>query len=73
MIPCFLCKRDFQFGPNRYAGRGIGAWNIRICDLCESMNHDGIVPHQHPELMAHLAQQGVTVQLNAKGWLPIPR
>lgn len=44
MVPCFLCKREFQFGPNRYPGRGVGVWDIRICDPCETMNHDGSRP-----------------------------
>lgn len=73
MVPCILCKRDFQFGPHRYAGRGLGqGWGVRICSICESANWDGIVPESHPDLMAHLKSRGVPIRLNSKGWLPIP-
>lgn len=72
MFPCFLCRRQFQFGPHRYDGRAIPTWGVRFCDVCISSNHDGIVPEAHPELMDQLARKGVTVTLNARGWLPIP-
>ena len=49
MIPCGLCGGEFQFGPHRYAGRPVASWGISVCDTCESMNWDGIVPQQHPE------------------------
>lgn len=73
MVPCFLCKRDFQFGPHVYAGRGVAAWGIRICRLCEDGNWDGIVTSSHPDLMDHLKERGVEVRFNPKGWLPIPQ
>lgn len=69
---CFLCRRDFQFGPHRYAGRSIKQWRIKLCDMCLSSNHDGVVLEQHPRLRAHLKREGVAIVLNAKGWLDIP-
>lgn len=73
MEDCFLCRRQFQFGPQRYSGRGIGHWKIALCEMCESSNHDGIVLEQHPRLKAHLEALGVKIILNGKGWLDIPR
>ena len=69
---CFLCQRPFQFGPHVYDGRHIPSWGVNICASCLKGNWDGIVPQRHPRLMQHLKDQGVTVTLNAKGWLPIP-
>jgi len=73
MVPCFLCKWDFQFGPHIYAGRGVAAWGIRICRPCVESNWDGIVTSSHPELMSYLRDRGVEIRLNSKGWLPIPQ
>jgi hypothetical protein len=71
-VRCFLCQNEFQYGPNRYAGRPVKAWGIQICELCERMNDDGLVTEQHPRLIAHLRQAGVAFQPNARGWLDIP-
>ena len=60
MISCDLCRGGFQFGPHRYAGRKVVAWDVLICDTCHSMNWDGLDPHRHPELMRRLREQGVT-------------
>lgn len=72
MVDCCLCQRNFQFGPHRYAGRGIGVWKVRLCEMCLSSNHDGIVLEVHPRLKRHLEALGVTIALNRKGWLDIP-
>jgi hypothetical protein len=69
---CFLCKQPFQFGPHRYDGRYIASWGIMVCRSCEGGNWDGIVLHTHPDLVEHLKRRGVSVQLNKKGWLPLP-
>lgn len=69
---CFLCGRAFQFGPNRYAGRAVAAWRIRICETCERSNWDGLVPEAHPKLMKHLADANIDIRLNDRGWLAIP-
>lgn len=72
LYDCFLCSRPFQFGPHVYAGRSIKAWDIIACDICTSSNWDGLVPQQHPRLIAHLKERGVEIRLNEEGWLPIP-
>lgn len=70
---CALCHREFQFGHHRYDGRHIPQWNVYICEWCEAGNADGIQPHQHQDLINDLRARGVVVQLNSRGWLPIPR
>lgn len=70
---CFLCERQFQYGPHRYAGRSVGAWKVLVCENCEKMNWDGLVPDRHPRLIRHLKETGVEVQPNERGWLPIPQ
>jgi hypothetical protein len=72
-LQCDLCRREFQFGPGRYAGRKVVSWNILVCERCEAANHDGLVPQSHPDLMKRLADRGVEVRLNSRGWLSIPR
>lgn len=73
LLECFLCRREFQFGPHRYAGRPVKAWDILICEQCEAANWDGLVPQCHPRLTEHLAQKSVPYELNERGWLSIPR
>ena len=70
---CFFCKKEFQYGPHRYAGRSVPVWGLLICEMCDSMNWDGLVPEQHPAVMRHLADKGITPARNAKGWVGIPR
>lgn len=72
MYDCFLCRRPFQFGPHVYNGRPIRQWDIIACDICISSNWDGLVPDQHPRLIERLKAKGIPIELNAKGWLPIP-
>lgn len=71
-VECFLCKRDFQYGPHIYAGRPIKPWKISVCTPCIDMNWDGVVPDSHPDLIPHLQSEGVAFELNAEGWLKIP-
>ncbi len=73
MVKCFLCDREFEFGHGRYYGRNVPEWDITICRMCDAGNHDGIVLECHPKLRAHLEAKGITIELNAKGWLDIPR
>ena len=73
MVPCFLCEREFQFGPGRYAGRHIDAWAVNVCETCEKGNHDGLVIESHPRLVHHLAENGVVWRRNARGWVDLPR
>ncbi|HEX3723307.1 MAG TPA: hypothetical protein VHV31_10975 [Nitrolancea sp.] len=72
MVPCGLCHREFQFGPHRYVGRWVRSWGISICDMCESANHDGIVPQQHPDLVRRLTDEGVPLQRLPGGFFRIP-
>ena len=69
---CFLCNQPFQFGPHAYNGRPVRAWDVMLCDRCLRANHDGIVLDEHPRLAALLRERGITIELNEKGWLPIP-
>jgi hypothetical protein len=72
---CFLCETPFQYGPGLYDGKYITTWKILICNRCLGANHDGIVLG-YPEsakLERHLRDMGISVRLNAKGWLDIPR
>lgn len=72
MADCFICRQQFQFGPHIGAGRWITPWRLYLCRLCISSNHDGIVIECHKGLDRHLAEQGVEIRLNARGWLDIP-
>jgi hypothetical protein len=72
MIPCDLCRREFQFGPHRYAGRKVVSWDIMICETCDNMNWDGIDPHRHPELMRRLRAEGVPLRELRGGFIAIP-
>jgi hypothetical protein len=69
---CFLCKREFRFGPHIYDGKNIPNWGIMICLGCLNGNWDGIVPDRYPHLIEHLKSQKISIQLNAKGWIDIP-
>jgi len=73
LYDCFLCERPFQFGPHLYNGRHIAAWNVQICDNCTKWNWDGLVPERHSRLIEHLRANGIPINLNANGWLDIPR
>ena len=69
---CFLCERPFRFGPSAYHGRHVRQWGIMLCQRCEQSNWDGIVLEGHPRLEARLKAEGITIKVNAKGWLDIP-
>ena len=73
LIVCDLCHEEFRFGQHRYAGRKIVEWGLVICEMCESMNHDGLVPQMHPELMERLAKEGVKLDRLPGGFIRIPQ
>lgn len=73
MAECFLCQRPFPFGPRRYYGRPIEAWNIMVCDICYGANEGGIVPGTYPHLVAHLESRGVAITPNVRGWIDWPK
>lgn len=72
MEECFLCKRQFQFGPQLYKGTVVKEWKIIVCDICYKANWDGIVPRTYPHLLHHLRLMDIEPQPNAKGWIDWP-
>jgi hypothetical protein len=72
MYDCLLCGTPFQFGPHRYDGKPVKAWDMMVCNGRISANYDGVVPTNHPHLIAHLEARGVKITLNAEGWIDWP-
>jgi hypothetical protein len=72
LIACDLCGDEFQFGPHRYAGRKVVAWNVMICEMCDSMNHDGLDPGRHVILMRRLKEGGTPLRELQGGFIAIP-
>jgi hypothetical protein len=72
LMDCILCSQYFLFGNHRFAGRYVPEWNAYVCDRCIAANQDGVMTETHPQLVKHLKELRVSVQLNAKGWLDIP-
>ena len=70
--PCDLCGTRFPYSLGHFAGRKVDAWGIRICDTCDSMNHDGLDPHAHPALMRRLKAEGVELRKLPGGFIAIP-
>ena len=71
MIQCFCCQQGFRFGPGRYDGRHVAAYDISVCDACYETNWDGWAPHMDSRLVAHMkAKQRTVPERNSKGWLP---
>jgi hypothetical protein len=54
---CFFCERPFIFGEQQYYGQYIHQWELCICDVCRSLNWDGINPRYEPRLLAHLSER----------------
>jgi hypothetical protein len=69
---CFLCGGRFPYSLGQYRGRAIPAWDIVVCDVCYSMNHDGLVPHFHRPLFEHLAARNIVPRYNDRGFLLWP-
>ncbi|WP_375209110.1 hypothetical protein [Hyphomonas jannaschiana] len=69
---CALCGQQTRFGPHVYEGRPIPLWNVFLCNICDSSNHDGIVPHMHPKFIGELKASGAPMMLNEDGFLKIP-
>ena len=72
METCFLCQRQFQYGPHVYNGTWLRSWQIIACRGCLSGNHDGIVPTTFPHLLDHLKAKGVKLTYNDQGWICLP-
>jgi hypothetical protein len=72
MLDCFMCRRQFAFGPHTYQGDKVHEWDIWVCHACRQGNCDGIAPVVHPHLVEHLKARGIEARLNAKGWICWP-
>jgi hypothetical protein len=72
MEECFLCRRSFQFGPNLYEGRYIGAWGISVCLGCSRSPWDEVPPVYTQRVREHLQAKGIPYELNASGWIKWP-
>lgn len=70
---CFLCRRSVRVGEHVYEGSNIPAWGVFMCFTCQKWNWDGIVPETYPHLIPYLQSKGISIKLNNKGWLDIPR
>jgi hypothetical protein len=71
MCQCFMCDRDFQWGPHIYEGRRIPKYDIDVCNTCYQANWDGWAPHLEKKLIRYLKEKGLPIpERNAKGWLP---
>jgi len=69
---CFICEAAFPAGFGDWGGRGIEAWDIRICDGCYSLKHDGLDIRRLPHLRKHLEGRRIEIVVNSRGFLPIP-
>ena len=71
MLQCFMCGKEFQFSPHRYAGTHIPAYNITVCRICYEMNWDGWHPKYTDKLIEHLKKEGLPIpERNENRWLP---
>jgi hypothetical protein len=71
MCSCELCKKQFQFGHNRYDGTYIPRYQITVCTSCWNANLDGWAPDLEGRLITHLQQKGIAIpERNCNGWLP---
>lgn len=73
LCECDMCGREFQFGPHRYAGHRIPAWDAMACDGCLDRYDSTIVPGSYPRLEAHLKRRGIKPEMDSSGWIVIPR
>jgi hypothetical protein len=70
-LSCDVCRRSFQFGPNRYDGKVIPTYAITVCMVCWDANWDGWAPHLEEKVTVNLRSQGKPLPpRNAKDWLP---
>jgi hypothetical protein len=71
-VQCFLCKKTFEFGPQRSEGRRIHDWGIMVCHSCRTANWDGIPPLSYPHLVDLLRTRGIEITLNRFGRISWP-
>ena len=68
---CGVCGGRFQFGPDRYAGKFIARYQIKVCEACFKGAWDGWGPSSEAKIIKHCGEKGLLVSTrNAKGWLP---
>ena len=68
---CGACNTEFQFGPHRYDGTYIKAYDMTVCLTCYGANWDGWAPIWEPRILKHLEAKGLPVpRRNSAGWLP---
>lgn len=72
MVECFLCRREFQFGPNRYEGRHVGEWGISVCSHCSRSPWDEVPPGYTQRVVEYLDAKGIPYKRNAQGWVSWP-
>jgi len=71
MESCFLCGRNFQFGPSRYDGSFIPKYQFIVCQYCYLTAWDGWGPAWEPKILEHLEKNGLEVPTRDKdGLLP---
>ena len=68
---CELCGSTFQFGPGRYDGKHIAAYNLTVCQGSYVGNWDGWAPHYESKILDHLKAKGLPVpKRNSQDLLP---
>ena len=70
MMRCFTCGGEFPFGPHRYDGKHIPAYQFTVCSGCYSANWDGWGPMFEEKILKHLEENGLPVPARRGDWLP---
>lgn len=68
---CPLCSALFKWGPERFDGREIKRYDLKVCNICWQQSWGGW-KHSHEEkIIAHLEKSGLPIpERNARGLLP---
>ena len=71
MEVCPVCGEQYQYGPHKYEGHRLEAYDMRVCDWCEAGNHDGWAPHNEGTILEHLKARNLPEPERLKnGMLP---
>ena len=71
MYRCFICRNQFQMGPQIYEGKYIKTYDISVCNVCYDSNWDGWAPQSEEVLIKHLSDNALPIpERNEKGLLP---
>lgn len=71
---CFLCERDFQYGPHVYKGKRSQLYEgLMFCNVCRNANRDGIAArHYIDRVKNYLFERGLSVpESDINGFLPM--